>query len=91
MPPPANLPAAAASAAPPRPRLRLLPRWLRRLPLPLLLLHSRLLDGLDVGPPAPPARSTCSSRTTSLHRGQAAQVDLLESPAKRSGVKQRCQ
>ena len=63
MPPPANLPAPAAAAAPPRPRMRLLPRWLRRLPLPLLLLHSRLLDGLDVGPPAPPARSTCSSRT----------------------------
>ena len=63
MPPPAKLSAPAAAAAQPRPRLRLLPRWLRRLPLPLLLLHSRLLDGLDVGPPAPPARSTCSSRT----------------------------
>ena len=62
MPPPAKLSAPAAAAAQPRPRLRLLPRWLRRLPLPLLLLLSRLLDGLDLGPPAPPARSTCSSR-----------------------------
>ena len=52
----------------PRPRLRLLPRWLRRLPLPLLLLLSLLLDGLDLGPPllpaAPAARGWAKARAS---------------------------
>jgi len=92
MPPPAKLSAPAAAAAQPRPRLRLLPRWLRRLPLPLLLLLSRLLDGLDLGPPAP-ACSTCSSRMgenpcfTMSSRSSRCSSRLRGEPR----VKQRCQ